>query len=112
MTLRRQIQLWVAQRLSGAALGLCVTIHLGTIIYAVRHGLSAAEIFCRTRGSLVWAGFYSLFVIAVALHAPLGLRVILTEWFGWGGRATGIATVAFGIAVVAMGLGAVAGVYK
>jgi fumarate reductase subunit C len=66
-------------------LALCVVVHLVTIIYAVRNGLSAAEILGRTRGSFVWGGFYALFVAAVAVHAPIGVRNILAE-FGWRGR--------------------------
>ena len=36
--------LWIAQRASAAVLALCVVVHLATIIYAVRGGLTAAEI--------------------------------------------------------------------
>jgi fumarate reductase subunit C len=111
VTPRRQVLLWAAQRFSGALLGLCVTIHLVTIIYTVRHGLSAAEILGRTRGKLAWAGFYVLFVIAVAVHAPLGVRAIAAEWFGWRGRTAELATVALGTVFVGAGLRAVAGVY-
>jgi fumarate reductase subunit C len=34
----------------------------------------------------VWAAFYGLFVAAVAVHAPIGLRNVLSETFGWRGR--------------------------
>ncbi len=37
----------------------CVLVHLATIIYAVRGGLTAAEILERTRGSVGWAVFYA-----------------------------------------------------
>jgi fumarate reductase subunit C len=110
MTPRLQVLLWAAQRFSAAVLGLCVVIHIGTIIYAVRHGLSGAEILGRTRGSLAWAGFYSLFAVAVALHVPLGLRVILAEWLGWRGSPTNMASAAFGIVLLIAGLRAIAGV--
>ena len=30
----------------------------------------------RTRGNVGWAAFYGLFVLAVAIHAPIGLRTI------------------------------------
>ena len=44
MSTRTQTLLWLAQRLSGAVLALTVTVHLITLIYAVRGGLSGAEI--------------------------------------------------------------------
>jgi fumarate reductase subunit C len=87
MNVRAQALLWGAQRASAAVLALCVFVHLFTIIYAVRNGLTAAEILGRTSGSLVWAAFYGLFVAAVAVHAPIGLRNVLSETFGWRGRS-------------------------
>ena len=84
-SVRTQVLLWGAQRISAAVLAVCVLVHLITIIYAVRNGLNAAEILSRTRGSFMWGGFYALFVAAVAVHAPIGVRNILAE-FGWRGR--------------------------
>lgn len=75
--------LWLAQRASAAVLGLCVLVHLITIIYAVRHGLSGAAILGRTRGNPAWLAFYTLYVLAIAVHAPIGLRAICQEWLGW-----------------------------
>jgi len=86
---RSQVLLWGAQRISAMVLALCVVVHLVTIIYAVRNGLSAAEILGRTRGSFAWGGFYALFVAAVAVHAPIGVRNIFAE-FGWRGRGVDI----------------------
>jgi fumarate reductase subunit C len=86
---RTQVLLWGAQRLSAMVLALCVVVHLITIILAVRNGLSAAEILGRTRGSFVWGSFYALFVAAVAVHAPIGVRNILAE-IGWRGRSVDI----------------------
>lgn len=76
---RREVYLWLASRVSAGVLGLCVLVHLVTMIVAVRSGLSAAEILGRTRGSATWMVFYAVFVIAVAVHAPLGLRSVLSE---------------------------------
>jgi fumarate reductase subunit C len=104
---RTQVLLWTAQRASAAILALCVFVHLVTIIYAVRHGLSAAEILGRTRGSAFWAGFYGLFVAAVAIHAPVGLRNILSESLGWRGAGLDAAMVALALALAAGGLRAV-----
>ena len=86
MSIRSQTLLWLAQRASAAVLALCVLVHLATIVYAVRGGISAAEILGRTRGSALWLAFYSLFVLACAVHAPIGLRSVLREWAAWRGR--------------------------
>lgn len=80
---RLEAWLWVAQRASAAVLAFCVAVHLATVIYAVQGGLSAAEILGRTRGSTAWLAFYAVFVAAVAIHAPIGLRAVLREWLGW-----------------------------
>jgi fumarate reductase subunit C len=99
--------LWLAQRASAAVLAVCVTVHLITIVYAVRGGLSAAEIFARTRGSIGWLAFYMVFVLAVAVHAPIGLRPVMTEWLGWRGRSPEVVLVAFAALLAWMGLRAV-----
>jgi fumarate reductase subunit C len=102
--------LWAAQRASAAILALCVLVHLGTIIYAVRGGLSAAEVLQRTQGSAAWAVFYTLFVLAVAVHAPIGLRAILAETFGWRGRSLDIFVVLVAATLAVLGFRAVWGV--
>ena len=86
LSIRAQVLLWTAQRASAAVLAVCVIVHLLTLIYAVRNGLTAAEILGRTRGSIGWSAFYGLFVVAVAVHAPIGLRSFLSETFDWRGR--------------------------
>jgi fumarate reductase subunit C len=95
--------MWVAQRVSAAVLGLAVLVHLVTMSYAVRGGLTAAEILARTRGSVGWLLFYGIFVLAVAVHAPIGLRTIAREWAGWRGAVPD--TVVAIVAVVLIGLG-------
>ena len=64
-------------------LAFAVVVHLATIIYAVRGGLTAAEVLGRTRGNGWFLAFYALFVVAVAVHAPIGVRNILREWTRW-----------------------------
>jgi len=108
---RTLVLLWGAQRASAAVLALCVVVHLLTIIYAVQGGLSAAEILGRTRGNLAWAGFYALFVEAVAVHAPIGLRNVLAETFGWRGRGVDIALLAVGLSLLMWGGRAVIAVF-
>ena len=107
LTSRTQVLLWGAQRASAAILAVCVLVHLFTIVYAVRNGLTAAEILARTSGSVFWGAFYALFVAAVAVHAPLGLRNVLTETFGWRGRSLEVAMLVLGIALAAHGWRAV-----
>ncbi|MDE2609371.1 MAG: succinate dehydrogenase [Burkholderiales bacterium] len=104
---RAEMQRFVAQRATAMVLACCVAVHLATLIFAVRHGLSAAAILGRTRSSLPWTLFYGTFVIAAAIHAPLGLRNILTEWSGWRGRGLDLACLLYGAALAALGLRAV-----
>ena len=106
MNTRSQVLLWGAQRISAMVLALCVIVHLITIIYAVRNGLSAAEILGRTRGSVAWGLFYALFVAAVAVHAPIGVRNICAE-FGWRGRGVDISMLVLALSLVMWGLRAV-----
>jgi fumarate reductase subunit C len=109
--MRSQTFLWIAQRTSAAVLALCVLVHLATIIYAVRGGLSGAEILARTRGSVAWLAFYTLFVLAVTVHAPIGLRTVVTEWLGWRGRSRDVILLAFAMLLAWMGMRAVLGVF-
>ena len=109
--MRSQTFLWIAQRASAVVLALCVLVHLAVIVYAVRGVLTGAEILARTRGSAGWFAFYSLFVLAVTVHAPIGLRTVLGEWLGWRGRSRDVALFAFSILLAWMGMRAVLGVF-
>ena len=111
LNVRTQVLLWTAQRSSAAVLAVCVVVHLVTIIYAVRNGLSAAEILGRTRGSYAWAGFYAIFVAAVAVHAPIGLRSVLAETFNWRGRGLDALVMAIALALALWGFRAVCAVF-
>jgi fumarate reductase subunit C len=103
--------LFLAQRATAFVLAFAVAIHLGTILYAVRGGLAAAEILGRTHGNVAFALFYDLFVIAVAIHAPIGLRNVLREWTPWRGRSLDLALALFSILLLVLGLRAVFAVY-
>ena len=105
-TIRTQVLLWGAQRISAMLLAVCVVVHLVTMIYAVRHGLTAAEILGRTRGSAAWGLFYALFVAAVAVHAPIGVRNICAE-FGWRGRGVDILMFVLALTLAMWGIRAV-----
>ena len=102
-----ETRLFVLQRLSAMLLAPLVIVHLGLVLYAVRGGLTAAEILGRTQGSIGWALFYGLFVLAVALHAPIGVRNVLKEWTGWRGQSLDLAMLALAAALLALGLRAV-----
>jgi fumarate reductase subunit C len=104
---RGEARAWLAQRLSAAVLAVCVLVHLVTLIVAVRHGLTAEAILGRTRGSVAWTVFYGVFVVAVAVHAPLGLRVVAAEWLRWRGTAANVAWVVAGVALLGLGARAV-----
>ncbi len=109
MSPRLDVWLWLAHRGTGALLAPLILVHLVTIILASRGGLDAAEIVARTRGSVVWGGFYFLFVAAAAVHAAIGMRSFLIDharasqvpatWLGGG----------IGVALLVMGWRAVAG---
>ena len=87
-----------------------VAVHLGTIVYAVRAGLTAAAILARTHSSAAWPAFYGLFAIAAAVHGAIGLRTVAAEWLGWRGRGADAAIAAIGIALAVLGLRAVVAV--
>jgi fumarate reductase subunit C len=103
--------LFVVQRVSAMVLGLAVAVHLATILYAIRGGLTAGEILARTHHNLGFALFYALFVVAVAMHAPIGLRNVVREWTPWRGRTLDAALALFSVALLVLGLRAVIAVY-
>jgi fumarate reductase subunit C len=111
LTARAQSILWLAQRASAAVLGLCVAMHLATMIYAVRGGLTAAEILGRTRGNAAWFAFYTLFVLAIVVHVPIGLRALFGEWAGWRGASRDVALFCIAILLAVAGMRAVFGVF-
>ena len=100
-------RLFILQRLTAMVLGPLVLVHLGLVLVAIRGGLTAGEILARTQGSVGWALFYGAFVVAVAIHAPIGVRNVLREWTGLSGRAVDITALGFGALLLALGLRAV-----
>ena len=103
--------LLLAQRATAVVLAFAVAVHLGTILYAVRGGLTAADILARTHGNLWFLIFYGLFVVAVAIHAPIGLRNVLREWTRWRGRTLDIALALFALLLLGLGGRAVIAVF-
>ena len=92
-------------------LAVCVVVHLATIVYAVQGGLTAAEILGRTRGNTAWLAFYSIFVLAVSVHAPIGLRAVFIEWLRWRGHSRDVALLLLSGALAWMGMRAVLAVF-
>jgi fumarate reductase subunit C len=104
--------LFLAQRLSAMVLAFAVSVHLVTILYAIRGGLSAGEVLARTRGNGWFYAFYVVFVVAVAVHAPIGLRNILREWTPWRDRSLDVALFVLALTLLAIGLRAAYAVYR
>ena len=105
-----QARRWYWQRISAMVLALCVLVHLAVMIFAVRGGLSAAEILGRTQGSWAFGGFYAVFVIACAVHVPVGLANIAREWWGLGERAARVLSVTVALLLLVAGMRAVVAV--
>jgi len=97
------VRLYLAQRLSALVMAPLVLGHLALMIYAVQGGLTAGEILARTQGSLSWALYYGLFVIAVSVHAAIGLRVVVHEHLKLRGVALRAFTIAVALLFLAMG---------
>ena len=73
-------RLYLLQRITAMIMAPLVLLHLAVMIVVIQGGLDSAEILSRTRGSLFWGGTYGLFVLAVSVHAAIGIRVVLFEW--------------------------------
>jgi fumarate reductase subunit C len=101
------VQLYLWQRGTAALMAPLVLIHIAVIFYATRQGLSATDILSRTRGSMVWTAYYSLFVAAVCIHAAIGIRNILAEWTPLNDRSAGRLALGFGLILAALGVRAI-----
>jgi fumarate reductase subunit C len=106
MNVRRY--LW--QRATAAIMLPLVLLHVAVIFYATRQGMTATDILARTRGSILWASVYGVFVVAAAVHVSIGVRNVLTEWSPLEDRGAGVLANAFGLALLVLGLRAVAAV--
>ncbi len=105
-----QARRWYWQRISAMVLALCVLVHLVVMVYAVRGGLSAAEILGRTQGNWAFGAFYAVFVIACAVHVPVGVANIAREWWGLGERAARALSLSLSLLLLVSGLRAVVAV--
>jgi fumarate reductase subunit C len=104
------VRLYVWQRATAAVMAPLVLVHVAIIFYATRQGMSAVDILGRTRGSMLWAMFYGIFVVAVAIHAAIGVRNVLIEWSPINERHSEILATIFGCCLFLLGLRAVAAV--
>lgn len=102
---------WFIQRVSAAVLAVAVVVHLGVIIMATQNGLSATEIVDRIQGNYTWMVFYIIFVVAAALHAPVGLRTIIREMTRMQGSFPGFIAGCIGLILLIMGVQAVLRLY-
>ena len=103
MTMR--LYLW--QRATAALIAPLVLLHIAVIFYATRKGMTAADILSRTRGSIVWASYYGLFVAAASIHAAIGVRNVLTEWSPLPNRRAELFAIVFGLLLAVLGARAV-----
>ena len=106
-----EAKLWYWQRISAMVLALCVIVHVAIMIYAVRGGLTGAEILGRTRGSVSFAAFYGVFVLACAVHVPVGLMRVAEEWLHLDRFLSVVLGKLFGVTILFLGLRAVYGVF-
>jgi fumarate reductase subunit C len=102
-----QARRWYWQRISAMVLAVCVLVHLAVIVYAVRGGLSGAQILGRTRGNWGFAVFYGVFVLACAAHVPVGIANVAREWASLGPRGALWLARGFALLLVVTGLRAV-----
>ena len=109
-TVVTDVRLWYWQRVSAMVLAFCVLVHLATIVYAVRGGLSAGEILARTHGNWAFGLFYTVFVLACAVHVPIGLTPIVREWLGWRAATSTVFAWLCALLLLVLGLRAVYGV--
>jgi fumarate reductase subunit C len=105
-----QAKAWYWQRISAMVLTIFVVVHLAIMIIAIRDGLTAAEILSRTQGSIIFGVFYALFVLACAVHVPIGVANILREWTGLSASVVSFLTKLLALVIAVMGLTAVWGV--
>lgn len=104
------VRLYMLQRITALLMAPLVLGHLAVMIYAVQGGLSAAEILGRTQGSVAWFLFYGSFVIAVSIHAAIGLRVVMHEVLGLRGMLLDVFTWATAAGLFLLGARAVVAV--
>ncbi len=100
-------RLYLLQRITAMIMAPLVILHLGVMIFAIQGGLDSAEILSRTQGSFFWGTSYGLFVLAVSIHAAIGIRVVLFEWASFRGVLLNIISWLVFVVLITMGARAV-----
>lgn len=98
---------WYWQRITAMIMALFVLVHVVVIMYAINGGLSAAEVLGRTRGNMLWAAYYTIFVLLASVHASIGIRNVLAEWLRTKDVIASVAANLLALVLLAMGLKAV-----
>lgn len=98
---------WYWQRITAMVMALFVLVHLVVIVYAINGGLSAAEVLGRTRGNILWAVYYALFVVLASVHASIGIRNVLAEWLRTKDAVASVVANVLSLVLLVMGLKAV-----
>jgi len=95
------------QKFSAAIMIPLIVGHIGLTLYARQAGLSATQILDRIEGHVGWITFYSLLVVAVAIHGPIGVRNIINSWTRWRGLSLDLAVSLLSGVLLFLGLTAV-----
>ena len=106
----KDLRLYLLQRVTAAMLVPLIAVHLIVIYMATAKGLSAADILARTRGSITWGVFYSLFVVLAAVHGAIGVNAVCREWTALSAPARERVMWASGALLFLLGMRAVVGV--
>lgn len=101
---------WYWQRVSAMVLAIFVVVHLAIMVYAMKGGLTAAEILSRTQGNWIFGAFYAAFVIACAVHVPIGVAKIAKEWGSMSSKSAQLLSRFLVVVILVMGFAAVWGV--
>ena len=102
---------FVAQRASAGGAAFAVAVHLATILYAVRTGLTAGEVLDRTREQRLVPRFLSS--VRAGDRGPRADRAAQcpARMDGWRGRSLDIALAVFALALLFLGVRAALAVY-
>jgi fumarate reductase subunit C len=98
---------WYWQRITAMLMAFFVLVHVAVIMYAINGGLSAAEVLGRTRGNILWAAYYAVFVLLASVHASIGIRNVLAEWLRTKDAVASAVANILALVLLAMGLKAV-----
>ena len=73
--------------------------------------MDVGQILERTRENIWFLAFYLVFIAAIAIHAPIGLRNVMREWTHWHGWTLDVVLAIVAIALLLLGVRAALAVY-